>query len=245
MLANFDDNTLYKCLDGYESCHGGSGEWTPGMWRSVDGEVTACSNGLHYCKGEQVLQWLSPDLWLFEDGGTRHDYRPDKCVTDRGRITHRVETWSERTARLFAVDCARIAVNRYARPSQRGLLHACLDVSVGYAEGYCDDDAADAARAAARAAPLVARAAAADAAQAAAWAAQAAARAAADAAQDAAWAAQYAAWAAQAAARAAPLVARAAAADATQDDAWAEQYAILLRYLNGEEGPFVEEEGSK
>lgn len=217
MLANFDDNTLYKCLDGYESCHGGSGEWTPGMWRSVDGEVTACSNGLHYCKGEQVLQWLSPDLWLFEDGGTRHDYRPDKCVTDRGRITHRVETWNERTARLFAVDCARIAVNRYARPSQRGLLHACLDVLVGYAEGYCDDAAADAA---------------ADAAQAAARAAQAAAQAAARA------AARAAAWAAAQAARA-------AADAATQDDAWAEQYAILLRYLNGEEGPFVEEEGSK
>ena len=231
MLANFDDNTLYKCLDGYESCHGGSGEWTPWMWRSVDGEVTACSNGLHYCKGEQVLQWLSPDLWLFEDGGTRHDYRPDKCVTDRGRITHRVETWNERTARLFAVDCARIAVNRYARPSQRGLLHACLDVSVGYAEGYCDDAAA---------------AAAADAAWAAQAAARAAARAAADAAQDAAWAAHDAARAAAWAARAAAAdAARAAAADATQDDACAEQYAILLRYLNGEEGPFVEEEGSK
>jgi hypothetical protein len=223
----FNEHTLYKCLYGDRSCHGGRGKWAPGRWRFVKVEVVACRHGIHYCRGAQVLGWLSPDLWLFEDGGTRHDDRSDKCVTNRGRVTEHVDTWNEETARLFAVDCARIAVNRHAQGDQRELLHACLDVTTAAAW----DAAGAAAWAAAWAA---ARAAARDAAWA---AARDAARAAASAAaSDAAWAAARAA-------------ASAAASDAARDTAWdtawaaarEEQYALLCRYLKGEQGPFVGE----
>ena len=102
-----DADTLFKCLDGNHSCHGGRGSWTPMRWRSIKGKPVACERGIHYCKGKQVLNWLSPDLWVFEDGGTKHDDQDDKYVTNRGRITERIDAWNEEVARLFAVDCAR------------------------------------------------------------------------------------------------------------------------------------------
>jgi hypothetical protein len=217
----FDENTTYKVLKNGRSCYGGGGQWTPNRNRYVRGKVVACQHGIHYCRGAQLLNWLGPELWLFEDRGDKHDDRDDKCVTNRGRITERIEAWNEEVARLFAVDCAR-AVIRYARDDQRELLHACLDVHVGYAGGYLDAAAVDAARDAAwDAAGAAARYAARAAARAAAWAA----------AWDAAWAAAGdAAWAA--AGDAAGAAARAAARD--------DQYALLCRYLSGEEGPFVE-----
>jgi hypothetical protein len=135
----FDDNTLYKVLDGGKSCHGGSGTWTPGKWRRVRGEVIACVRGIHYCRGAQVLPWLGPELWLFEDGSDDHDDWAGKCVTRRGRVTERIETWNERTARLFAVDRARIVVNRHAQEDQKELLHACLNMTAS----AVDDAAAE------------------------------------------------------------------------------------------------------
>jgi hypothetical protein len=238
--------TDYKVLSNGRSCHGGRGKWTPNRRRSVKDALVPCKNGIHYCRDSQVLAWLNDELWEFVDltPGEAID-AGYKMVTRAGKVTKKYEAWNERTARLFAVDCAR-AVIRYARYDQRELLHACLDVHVGYAGGYLDAAARDAARAAAvDAAWAAARAAAVDAAWA---AARAAARAAAwaaarDAARDAARAAAGAA--AGAAARdAAGAAAGAAAWDAARAAAWAaawdDQYALLCRYLSGEEGPFVE-----
>ena len=216
----------YKVLRDGKSCHGGKGKWTPNRKRSVKGDLKPCENGLHYCRDEQVLHWLGEELWEFVDLTPDETIdNGDKMVTRAGKVTKKYETWNERTQRLFAVDCARIAVNRYAQDDQRELLHACLDVTVGYAEGFVDDDA----RAAAHAAAWDAWDAAGGAVAAAGAAERAAELAAERAAWTAAWTAAGAAWAA-----AAGAAARAAAG--------AEQYALLLRYLNGEEGPFVEVE---
>jgi hypothetical protein len=218
----YDDDTLYKCLNGNKSCHGGSGKWTPGRWRYVPGEVVACEHGIHYCKGKQVLNWLSPDLWVFEDGGTKHDDQDDKYVTNRGRITERIDAWNEEVARLFAVDCAR-AVIRYARDDQRELLHACLDISTGYALGLVDEAAQSAAQSAVQSAAASAASSAAQ--SAAAIATQSATH---SAAWSAAWSAVHSAtWS--------------ATASATWSAVRGEQYSLLCRYLNGEQGPFVEE----
>jgi hypothetical protein len=217
--------TDYKVLSNGRSCHGGRGKWTPNRRRSVKDALVPCKNGIHYCRDSQVLAWLNDELWEFVDltPGEAID-AGDKMVTRAGKVTKKYEAWNERTARLFAVDCSRIAVNRYAGHDQRELLHACLDVAVGYAGGYLDAAARDAARAAAwDAAWAAALAAARDAAWDAAW----------DAARDAAWAA-----ARDAARDAARAAAGAAARDAARDD----QYALLCRYLSGDEGPFVEAE---
>lgn len=145
--------TDYKVLSNGRSCHGGRGKWTPNRRRSVKDALVPCKNGIHYCRDSQVLAWLNDELWEFVDltPGEAID-AGDKMVTRAGKVTKKYEAWNERTARLFAVDCSRIAVNRYAGHDQRELLHACLDVHVGYAGGYLDAAARDAARAAAGAA---------------------------------------------------------------------------------------------
>jgi len=223
--------TLYKTLNGNTGAYGhgdyaaylptedGPGPWLPPV------KPVLCRSGYHVCRTlEEVVIHLGRDLYEPEVRGDS-DEGEGKAAWEQIRLLRRVPEWNEQTLRLFAVDCARLAVSRYGRADQRGLLHACLDVYVARAEfGDEWDAAADAAADAAE-----------DAADAAAWAARAAAYAAACA---AARAAAYAAYAAAcAAARAAVR-----AAYAAEGAARTEQAALLARYLAGEVGPFVEEE---
>jgi hypothetical protein len=212
-------NIFYKTLDGTAGSYG-HGDYTgylprgkrPGKWLpKVEPEL--CESGYHGC--DDVLDCFlhyGTDLYECEwRGATATVAGDDKRAVEQMRLLRKFPGWTEENLRLFAVDCARIAVNRYGGHE---ILHACLDVTVGVVFGYCDSAAWDAARAAAWDAAL---AAALDAAWAAAWAAtRAAVRAAVGAAAwDAAWA-------------------------ATRAAAWDEQRSLLMRYLNGEQGPFVE-----
>jgi hypothetical protein len=204
---------LYKVLDkGGQPFHGGTGKWTKGRWRSVEGDLVACRNGLHACTIAQLPEWLGPEVWLFEADGEVID-AGDKMVARKARITERIETWNERTARLFAADCAEHVLPLFERhyPNDDRPRKA-VEASRAFARGEIDRTALAAARDAARAAAWdAARAAARD-------AARAAAR---DAARAAAWAAAWdAAWDA----------ARAAARDA--EIKW--QADRLAMYLSGE-----------
>jgi len=199
--------TLYKWLNGRRSIHGGSGEWRKGRWRSVRGLLVPCENGLHLCREQDLLSWVAPTLWLAEHDGELVDCG-DKVLVRRARVMGRLDGWNDRTARLFAADCAErvLPIFEKERPNDdrpRLAIQAARD----YANGMIGDAARDAAWAAARDA---------------AW----------DAARDAAWAAAWdAAWAAaRAAARDA---ARAAARDAARDAEREWQTAQLLDYAHG------------
>ena len=227
---------IFKVLDAQgRSCNGGNlqwslptqdeaGNWTPGDWMpAIEDELIACENGYHLAEDAQLLDWLGVRIFEAEYRGERVD-TGNKLVVRHCRLLREFTGWNERTARLFAVWCAREALKLIDNPDPRS--SAACDVAERHAGGQATIDelaaAWDAAWAAARDA---AGAAARDAAGAAAWdaawaaagaaawaAAGAAARAAARAAAgDAAWAA------ARAAARAA---AGAAAWDATGDAAW-------------------------
>lgn len=37
-----------------ESHHGGSGRWVKNRWRTVDGPLIPCENGIHYCSRDQL-----------------------------------------------------------------------------------------------------------------------------------------------------------------------------------------------
>lgn len=106
---------LYKWL-GADRCsyHGGSGHWVPGKWRSVRGPLILAEHGIHACRRKDLVEWIAPQLWLFEADGelvTRHS----KVVVRRGRITEQLVGWDETTARLFLADCAERALPRYER----------------------------------------------------------------------------------------------------------------------------------
>ena len=206
----------YKVLgEAQDSHHGGTGKWRKGQWRTVTGALIPCQSGIHYCRRGQLVQWLGPTIWLFEDGTPDETIdHGDKMVTRKGRIVERIETWNETTARLFAADVAEAALV-YIPESHRDPFVAAINAARGFARGEIGDKERAAAWAAARAA---AGAAAWDAAGAAAW----------DAARAAAW--DAARDAARAAARAAAWDAAGAAA---RDAARAAQTEILFDYLEG------------
>lgn len=92
---------------GLTSYHGGKGKWTVGRWRSVRGELRVCKNGLHFVTLAQLPLWLGPVICRFEPaGGTKTIATENKFVCRKGRIGKPLETWNERTQRLFAADCA-------------------------------------------------------------------------------------------------------------------------------------------
>jgi hypothetical protein len=218
--------------------HGGSGQWPePGEWHSVTGTLIPCENGLHLCRPLDIARWHDEDchvLWSVEAGPrTKRLDATDKVVVRKARLIEPVTTWTERSARLFACDCAEHVLPIYERHSgDNSVLRATIAVARRFTIGEAPRDELAAAWDAARAAAWDAAGAAAwDAARAAAWdAAGAAARAAA---WDAAGAAARAA--ARAAAWAAARVAAWAAAWAAAGDAervW--QTERILYYLNGE-----------
>lgn len=135
--------------------HGGDGQWPePGQWRSVEGPVVPCENGLHICTLDQLTGWLGPEVWTVEVADDAEVVtEADKIVVSRARLIERLETWNERTTRLFACDCAEHVLHlfesRYpddARPRE------AIIAARRYANGEATDTELSAARAAARAA---------------------------------------------------------------------------------------------
>lgn len=141
--------------------HGGTGRWVKKRWRTVGGPLVPCANGIHFCRRDQLVGWLGPTIWLFEDGSPDKTVDAgDKMVTRRGRIVERVDAWNDVTARLFAADCAE-AVLHLIPESHR----VPSDHAVGSARAFARGKISDSERAAAGAAAGAAAEAAARAAQ--------------------------------------------------------------------------------
>ena len=226
--------------------YAGRGVWhlpqgdQPGAWmHDYKAKPILCERGYHWCEARHALHHMHAECWLIETRGVTV-IGEDKSVSQGARLLRRVETWNERTQRLFAADCAEAVVHLCGDdPRPR----AAIETARRFARGMATAEELAAARAAARAAWGAAGAGAAwgTAAWAAAWDAARAAKAAMAAwdaaraarAAKAAMAAAEAAWAAAGAARAA---ARAAAWAAAWDAARAAQTARLLQYLNGDAG---------
>jgi len=205
---------LFKVLDDDGTCfHGGHGQWSlphdgePGDWMpEINGELEPCKNGYHLCRESDLVRWLGPAIYEAEYRGDRVD-ADDKIVVREARLIRRLDTWNDRTARLFACDCAESVLHIYERsyPDDRRPRNA-IEVARRYANREATDDELFAAWDAAGDAAWAAGDAAWDAAGDAAWAGG-------DAAGDAAWAAGDAA--------------RAAAWDAARAAAWAAVWAAV------------------
>ncbi len=185
----------------------------PGEWVDLHPDAKAplteadlCSGKvLHLTDAGHLVDWIGEELWEAEADESRGVVSGmDKFGVRRARLVRRVDAWDERTARLFACDCAEDALQS-ADPSVRDVLAAAIATARRYADGLATREELDAAWAAASAAAWAAASAAASAA---AWAAARAA------AWDAAWAA-----------------ASAAAWDAAWAAAWERHNARLLEML--------------
>ena len=149
---------LFKVLGkGRVPCHGGSGKWTKGKWRRVKGELVPCEHGLHLCREADLVRWLGPEIWEAEYEGERVD-ADDKVVVRKARIVRKLETWNERTARLFACDCAERVLPVYEKeyPDDKRPREA-IETARRYAEGEATKKELAAARAAAGAAEAAER----------------------------------------------------------------------------------------
>lgn len=156
MASDLRGATFKVLGDRQQSHHGGTGRWVKNRWRTVDGPLEPCRNGIHYCKPEQLVQWLGPTIWLFEDGTPDETIdHGDKMVTRKGRVVERLETWNDTTARLFAADVAEEAL-RFIPGSHQEPFVAAVNAARGFARGEIGDKERDAAWAAARDAALAA-----------------------------------------------------------------------------------------
>ncbi len=201
--------TAYKVTNSGAICIYGNGSWhkprgkRPGKWMPKLTDLSVCSHGYHLCHEGDLVEWLGPEIWIAEYRGEVIE-SDNKIVVAQARLVRRVETWTEKTARLFAADCAEAVLpffekERPADNRPRLAIKAARDFANGKitsaawaaASGAASDAAWAAARAAAR-----------------------------DAARAAAWDARAAAW-----------DARAAASDAAWDAARADQTKLLMGYL--------------
>jgi hypothetical protein len=98
--------------------HNDDGTWTPGEWTpALEGDPRQCQHGYHLCHAEQLISWWNAVLYEVEvePGGIVHDYEDKSATTAGCRLTRQLETWNDRTARLFACDCAERALPIYER----------------------------------------------------------------------------------------------------------------------------------
>lgn len=78
--------------------------WRPGTWRGVPAALIR-ERGLVVMTLEQLVCEVGPTLWRAETEGDLLDAGL-VMLASQARVTTRIETWDERTARLFAADCA-------------------------------------------------------------------------------------------------------------------------------------------
>ena len=176
----------------------------PGPWLPEVEQLELCESGYHACTSNQLLNWCNAQLWEVEyknEPEQHYNKVNGHCI----RFVRKIDTWNDRTARLFAVWCAREELKLVDEPDPRSV-EAC-NVAERYANGEAIKDELAAAWAAGGAA---------------AWAAAGA----------AAWAAAWAAAGAAAWAAAASAAAWDAASAAARAAAWAAAMAAQYKKLH-------------
>lgn len=113
---------------------GKPGAWLPTLPGGTRA-LTPCEYGYHFCTSEQMIDWLDDQLYEVEPGRATID-SGDKCVATRIRFLRHVETWNERTARLFAADCAERILPIYERAYPEGNApRSAIEAARAYANG--------------------------------------------------------------------------------------------------------------
>lgn len=153
----------YKVLKNNGKCaNGGNGKWylpkklkdgtwKPGKWMpEIKGELEPCENGYHICRVQDLVCWLDEAIFEVEfDGEIVED--DDKCVVRKARLLRKIEAWNDKTARLFAADCAERVLPIYEKQypdddCPRKAIQAARD----YANGLISEEKLAAAGATAR-----------------------------------------------------------------------------------------------
>ena len=126
---------LYKIVGPNGEClNGGDGDWSlpvgdaPGDWRTVEGPLEACRNGLHVATAEQVPTWLNPERGVVY----RVEVRADP---DRPELPYLIDAgskWVARSVRLLPRSKPAPDIAALQRKRDRAMARArkALDVAV-------------------------------------------------------------------------------------------------------------------
>jgi hypothetical protein len=198
----------------------------PGKWLPKIEIISLCEIGYHAFKADYLLSWINAQLFEVEFDGETID-SDNKTVAQRMRILRKIETWNDKTARLFACWCAIDVLTIYEKAyPDDNRPRAAIETAERFANGLATKEELSAAWDAAWSAALSAESA--GSAGSAAWDAALSAGSAGSAALSAAWdAARSAAWDA---AWSAGSAARSAAWDAV-DAAWSARSAAWEKYI--------------
>jgi hypothetical protein len=68
-------------------------------------DIVPCQRGYHLCRAKDLIEWLNVEIYEAEGRG-KSIRDKDKDVFEQARLIRKIESWNEKTARLFAADCA-------------------------------------------------------------------------------------------------------------------------------------------
>jgi len=122
----------------------------PGKWSTKVDRLEICERGWHYTTLEHLLNWLQAEIYEIETRGAILG-GDDKSAAQQIRLVRKVENWNERTARLFACDCAEHVQHiwRKGYPDDNRP-QAAIDTARKFANGEATAEEMDAAGDAAR-----------------------------------------------------------------------------------------------
>ena len=167
----------YKFLKADGSATYSKGKWAlpdgdqPGEWMpEIEGEIVLCESGYHATTAAHLVEWTNARMFEVEYDGDVIVGK-NKVVGRRARLMREIAAWNDKTARMFAADCAERVLPLFEkRQSNDDRPRKAIQAARDFANGKINASEMDAARAAAWAAAwAAARAAAWAAARAAAW----------------------------------------------------------------------------
>ena len=121
----------------------------PGKWLRKRENIKMCERGYHCFAPEHILKWLEAQLFEVEIKG-RCVHGDDKTVAQQMRFIRKVDTWNDKTARLFACYCARDVLPLFeAKYPNDNSPRAAIETAERYANGEATIDELSAAWAAA------------------------------------------------------------------------------------------------
>ena len=141
--------TLYKILSpAGTACHGGTGTWNlpkggkPGEWMPHVPCVGLCMRGYHLLDAAHLLEWNLLAIWTAEGRG-EHLTDGSKHVYSEARLLRRT-AWDDRSARLFAADCAEHVLPIFERAAPHDTRpREAIRIARLYAVGACSDKELD------------------------------------------------------------------------------------------------------
>jgi len=95
----------------------------PGEWMPEVETLNPCVSGYHLVSREHLIEWLGPEIYEAEGGGSCVKCE-DKIVFSRARLTTRLNNWNSRTTALFSLDCAERVRHLNKHPEDQNLLIA-------------------------------------------------------------------------------------------------------------------------